>query len=376
MPPVAIADRQPASGGRGGGIVAVEPLVHVEDVALLRPQQACQRPPLHEPLVLRGLRWRDGCVEPLGLVLPRLDDKIDVVERADLRCGTQSKTERGRPTGRHVEYIVHRGLGANLRRIDRSSIAAADGTVEGVLRVRPSRLVVGEEELARSFRPGRRPVQPTESQSVIDRDRGVDRRARVVGPEAQAPPVIPADHDLRFRLPLAPPGPGVAKPERRDHMERSRVGPAIAGRDSDDDVLSVGLRILDVDVEIAVLIKDAGVDQLVLRPLPLPALVLRHEIRVGEGPLRILVEKMHGRVGRRVVDVKEVILQVLAVVPLQRVDAEKSLLEVIVGAVPERGGKAENLVAVTNAGDAILAPAVGPATGHVVGQIRPGVAIG
>ena len=159
-------------------------------------------------------------------------------------------------------------------------------------------------------------------------------------------------------------------------MERSRIGPAITGRDSDDDVLRIGLRILDVDVEIAVFIKDAGVDQLVLRPLPLPALVLRHEIRVGEGPLRILVEKMHGRVGRRVVDVKEVILQVLAVVPLQRVDAEKSLLEVIVGAVPERGGKAENLIAVTNAGDAILAPAVGPATGHVVGQIRPGVAIG
>ena len=159
-------------------------------------------------------------------------------------------------------------------------------------------------------------------------------------------------------------------------MERSRVGAAIVGRDSDDDVLRIGLRNLDVDVEIAVFIKDAGIDQLVLRSLPLPALVLRHEIRVGEGSLRILVEKMHVRVRRRVVDVKEVILQILAVVPLQRVNSEESLLEVIVDAVPERRGKAEDLVAVADARDAILAPAIGPATGHVVGQRGPGVAIG
>ena len=210
----------------------------------------------------------------------------------------------------------------------------------------------------------------------MDRDGGVERGTGVVCPEAQAAPVITSNDDLRLGLPLASPGPGIAKPERRDHVERSRVGTAIAGRDSDHDVFRIGLRILDVDVEIAVVVKDAGVDQLVLCPLSLTALVLRHEIRVGEGPLRILVEKMHGGVRRRVVDMKEVILQILAVVPLQRVDAEKSLLEVVVDAVPERGGEAEDLVAVADAGDAILAPAVGPATGHVVGQRGPSVAIG
>ena len=103
MPPVAVADRQAAGGGRGGWIVSVEPFVHVEDVALLRPQQPCQRPPLHEPLVFRGLRWRDGRIEPLGLVLPRLDDRIDVVEGANPGRGAQPEMERGLPTRWHIE---------------------------------------------------------------------------------------------------------------------------------------------------------------------------------------------------------------------------------------------------------------------------------
>jgi hypothetical protein len=79
---VVVADPLPA-GGRGlGGVVAVEPLRHVEEIGLLRPEQPRQGPPLHEPLVGRGLRRADRRVEGIGLRLPLGDDPIDVGEGA------------------------------------------------------------------------------------------------------------------------------------------------------------------------------------------------------------------------------------------------------------------------------------------------------
>src|SRR5207245_5583377 len=57
-------------------------------------------------------------------------------------------------------------------------------------------------------------------------------------------------------------------------------------------------------------------------------------------------------------------------------DAEQALLEDGVLGVPEGGGKDEDLVAVAEAGDAVLAPAVGLGAGQVVRQVGPGVAVG
>ena len=57
-------------------------------------------------------------------------------------------------------------------------------------------------------------------------------------------------------------------------------------------------------------------------------------------------------------------------------EAEQPLLEDRVAAVPERGREDEELVAVADAGDAVLAPAVGLAAGQVVRQVVPGVAVG
>ena len=48
-------------------------------------------------------------------------------------------------------------------------------------------------------------------------------------------------------------------------MQRRFVGPAIDRRDLDQDVFDVGFRVLDEHIEIAVLVENAGVDQLVLR---------------------------------------------------------------------------------------------------------------
>src|SRR5262249_20762287 len=54
--------------------------------------------------------------------------------------------------------------------------------------------------------------------------------------------------------------------------------------------------------------------------------------------------------------------------------AEQPLLEDRVAAVPQRQRQAQALLVVADAGDAVLAPAVGAAAGVVVGEVVPGVA--
>ena len=69
---------------------------------------------------------------------------------------------------------------------------------------------------------------------------------------------------------------------------------------------------------------------------------------------------------RQVVEVVVILLDVLAMVAFERSEAEEPLLENRVAAVPECGGEAEELIAVADAGDAVLAPAVGLAASQVV----------
>jgi hypothetical protein len=76
-----------------------------------------------------------------------------------------------------------------------------------------------------------------------------------------------------------------------------------------------------------------------------------------------------------VVDVEVILLHVLAVVPLEWVDAEKPFLEVRVRFVPEGRREAEQLKPVADAGDAILAPAIGLGPRQPIWEISPGVAI-
>ena len=79
--------------------------------------------------------------------------------------------------------------------------------------------------------------------------------------------------------------------------------------------------------------------------------------------------------GRRAVEVEVVLLDVLAVVALAVGQAEEPLLEDRVLAVPQGQGEAEPLLVVGDAGDAVLAPAIGARAGLVVGEVVPGVAV-
>ena len=143
-------------------------------------------------------------------------------------------------------------------------------------------------------------------------------------------------------------------------------GPRLWTRDLDQDVLGRRLGVLDEHVEVAVLVEHAGVEQLVLELAAAAAAAGLDEVGVGERRLRILVEVLHVRVRRRAVEVEVVLLDVLAVVALAVGQAEQPLLEDRVLAVPQGQREAEPLLVVGDAGQAVLAPAIGARAGLVV----------
>src|SRR5882724_8164031 len=79
------------------------------------------------------------------------------------------------------------------------------------------------------------------------------------------------------------PGPRVAKPELRQHMEGGAFRPAIHGSDSDENVFDIGLRVLDKNVKITVPRKNPGIEQLEFRLATPAALALLHRLSMGKG---------------------------------------------------------------------------------------------
>jgi hypothetical protein len=124
------------------------------------------------------------------------------------------------------------------------------------------------------------------------------------------------------------------------------------------DVVRPRFGVLDEDVEVAVVVEYARVEQFVLGILPGAAPVFRHQVVVGKRALRILVQVLHVRVAGHVVEVEVILLPVLAVIPLRAGQAEHALLDDRVLPIPERKRKAELLVVVADSGNAVLAPPV------------------
>ena len=191
---------------------------------------------------------------------------------------------------------------------------------------------------------------------MLRHDRG-DGRA---GPARQARPPGPVL-----------PRPRVPEPERGQQVKRRRLGPAVGGRDPDQDVVGVRLRVLDGHVPVAALVEGARLEQLELGIAAPAAAVLLHQARVRIRRLRVLVQAAHVRVRRRRVEVEVVLLHVLAVIALRAREPEVALLQDGVALVPQRHREAEPLVIVRDAEDAVLAPAIRPRARVVVREGRP-----
>ena len=182
------------------------------------------------------------------------------------------------------------------------------------------------------------------------------------------------EHRL-FRGVGDPRRPVVAEPQGRQHVQLGLRRAAVAGRDLDQDVLGRCLGILHEHVEVAVLLEDPGVEELVLELVAAAPPVRLHQVGVRIGRLRVLVQKLHVRVGRRAVEVEVVLLDVLAVVAFAVREPEEALLQDRVVAVPQGEGEAEPLLVVADTPQAVLAPAIRPGTGVLVGEEVPGIAV-
>ena len=109
-------------------------------------------------------------------------------------------------------------------------------------------------------------------------------------------------------------------------MQRGGFRSAVDHRDRDEDVFRAGLGVLNENVEVPVVVENAGVEQFYSNPFR-DALVLLHQIGVRKCRLRILVQVLHVGMRRRAVDVEVVqLLHILAVVTLAVGQAEEPLL--------------------------------------------------
>ena len=171
------------------------------------------------------------------------------------------------------------------------------------------------------------------------------------------------------------PRPRVAEPQRRQDVQSGRFRPAVVDGDADEHVLRAVLRVLDEHVEVAVVVEDAGVEQLVLHLLPRPFRVRLDEVPVGKLALRVLVQVLHVRVRRRAVEVEVVLLHVLAVVALAVGEAVEALLQDRVALVPQGQREAQPLPVVANPTEPVLAPLVGARACLVMGEVVPRVAV-
>ena len=187
----------------------------------------------------------------------------------------------------------------------------------------------------------------------------------------------PEARRARLRLVgISIPGPGVAEPGGGQHVDGLVVRALVGELDGHQQVVRAGLGVVHLGDPVPVPVKRAGVDQLVLGLVTVPAGVGIDQVLIRERALRVVVTPPVPGVARDGVQVPPVLLDVLAVVALRPGQPEGALLQDRVAPVPQGQGQAQPLVDVAEPGQAILSPPVGPGPRLVVRQVVPGVAVG
>ncbi|OPY90220.1 MAG: hypothetical protein A4E73_02606 [Syntrophaceae bacterium PtaU1.Bin231] len=374
----------------GVGVVLVEPVVAVEVEELLAPEHAGDGLAHDGGRVGRDGRRGHRTVKVVRLLQAGGQGPVEL--RAEGRCagvaspaggrGGEAQPHGCRAAGRYVEPVVRRDLGALLFGVHRALIAFDDAVVDAVLDVRAVVRTARKEPGIVRFILGKEQRRP----AFAEEDEFPELRMR------RRHGAHPARFPLRaggrsggkdlpeprlFGRPVGfgdPCRPVIPEPERRQQMQLGRLRSPVVRRDSDEDVFRGGLGVFHEDVEVAVAVEDAGVEELVLHLVPGTPLVGVHQVGVREGRLWVFVEVLHVRMGRRRVEVEVVFLHILAVIALAVGQPEEALLQNRVPAVPQRKGKAQPLFVVGQACQAVFAPAVGPGAGMLVGEEIPGVA--
>src|SRR2546423_5335072 len=111
--------------------------------------------------------------------------------------------------------------------------------------------------------------------------------------------VVPvrAARDLWLSSGWVGPAPGIAKPQCWDQVQFGILWSAIKGFHANANIFGTGLGILNEDVEVAVIVEDAGIQQLILHSAAVTPAVLLHQLTIKELPLWGLVLHLYVAVG-------------------------------------------------------------------------------
>src|SRR5271154_4467042 len=158
-------------------------------------------------------------------------------------------------------------------------------------------------------------------------------------------------------------------------MQERWLRPSIADADFNQQIVRRRLRVFNKNIEVAIVVENAGVQQLVLLFVARALAVGLDQVVVRIGAMRVLVEVLHVGVRGGAVEVEVVVLYVLAMITFAVGQAEKPLLKDRIFAVPQRNREAQHAVDVANPGQTVLAPAVCARARLVMREIIPGIAV-
>src|SRR6476469_255369 len=158
-------------------------------------------------------------------------------------------------------------------------------------------------------------------------------------------------------------------------MNRRGFCTPVRDGDPDEAFLRRRLGVLDEDLEVAVAIEGAAVDELVLEILARAARIRVHDVVVREGGLGVFVQPLHVRVGRRGIEIEVTLLYVLAVVSFGIAQTKEPLLQDRIVTVPERDGETQSLLQVAKPGEPVFSPVVRTGARVIVRDVLPRVAV-
>src|SRR5271165_5299397 len=157
-------------------------------------------------------------------------------------------------------------------------------------------------------------------------------------------------------------------------MQSPRFWPAIGRRDLDQDVVNIALGVLNSHVKISILREMSSIQQFEFR-LVAPALgVLVQQPLVRKFPLSVLVQHPQITMRGRGIEIKVLLLYVLAMVSLVSRQSKEPFFQDSVFAIPHRQREADHLVAVADPCDSVFTPAIRSAMRMLKREKLPGCA--
>src|SRR5215470_13227077 len=159
-------------------------------------------------------------------------------------------------------------------------------------------------------------------------------------------------------------------------MKRRLFRAAISNRQANKNVVFRSFRVFGKNVEIPIVVKNAGVDQLELWCAQAVSTIFLNQPCVWIFAQRIFVEGFHVRMRRRRVDVVIKLLYILAVVALRARQSEEALLQDWIFRVPKRERETKSALPIGDTQQSVFTPAISATARVIVWKIIPAISIG